>query len=124
MIGEKFIDHKPCALVLRIMAALLDLGTQYPCHSYSVARPVCCCVFFHHAVATSSLFSHPCKSTSFRGGCHDPALFAAHSPLDLFRMIDAENKRVGVTRQAWMKMVRDEWLHQRPYGNASCDTIS
>jgi len=31
----------------------------------------------HPAVATSSLFAHPCKSTALRGGCHDPALFAA-----------------------------------------------
>jgi hypothetical protein len=102
--------------MLRVTPELLNFCTQYLCHAMAAFPP--------QAVATLSLFSHPCKSTSFRGDCHDPALFAAHSPLDLFRMIDAGNKRVGVTRQAWMKMVRDEWLHQRPYGNASCDTIS
>jgi hypothetical protein len=34
-------------------------------------------------------------------------------PLDLLRQIDAECQRVGVTRQAWIKMVCAEWLWQR-----------
>lgn len=31
-------------------------------------------------------------------------------PLDLLRQIDAECQRIGVTRQAWIKMVCDERL--------------
>ena len=34
-------------------------------------------------------------------------------PLDLLRQIDTECQRVGVTRQAWIKMVCAEWLWQR-----------
>ncbi len=33
-------------------------------------------------------------------------------PLDLLRQIDTECQRVGVTRQAWIKMVCDERLRQ------------
>jgi hypothetical protein len=33
-------------------------------------------------------------------------------PLDLLRMIDEECKRLGVTRQAWIKMTCDERLRQ------------
>ena len=33
-------------------------------------------------------------------------------PLDLLREIDTECQRVGVTRQAWIKMVCDERLRQ------------
>lgn len=33
-------------------------------------------------------------------------------PLALLRQIDAECQRVGVTRQAWIKMVCDERLRQ------------
>ena len=33
-------------------------------------------------------------------------------PLELFRQIDAECRRIGVTRQAWIKMVCDEHLRQ------------
>ena len=33
-------------------------------------------------------------------------------PLELLRQIDTECRRIGVTRQAWIKMVCDEWLHQ------------
>jgi hypothetical protein len=33
-------------------------------------------------------------------------------PLELLREIDAECQRVGVARQAWIKMVCDERLHQ------------
>ena len=33
-------------------------------------------------------------------------------PLDLLKAIDAECKRVGVTRQAWIKMACDERLRQ------------
>lgn len=33
-------------------------------------------------------------------------------PLELLRQIDAECQRVGVTRQAWIKMVCDERLRQ------------
>ena len=34
-------------------------------------------------------------------------------PLALLREIDAECGRIGVTRQAWIKMVCAEWLWQR-----------
>ena len=34
-------------------------------------------------------------------------------PLDLLRQIDTECQRVGITRQAWIKMVCAEWLWQR-----------
>ena len=34
-------------------------------------------------------------------------------PLDLWRQIDTECQRAGVTRQAWIKMVCAEWLWQR-----------
>jgi hypothetical protein len=33
-------------------------------------------------------------------------------PLELLRQIDTECQRVGVTRQAWIKMVCDERLRQ------------
>ena len=33
-------------------------------------------------------------------------------PLDLLREIDTECQRVGVTRQAWIKMICDERLRQ------------
>lgn len=33
-------------------------------------------------------------------------------PLSLLRMIDAECKRVGITRQAWIKMACDEKLQE------------
>ncbi len=33
-------------------------------------------------------------------------------PLGLLRQIDAECQRIGVTRQAWIKMVCDERLRQ------------
>ena len=33
-------------------------------------------------------------------------------PLELLREIDAECQRVGVTRQAWIKMICDERLRQ------------
>ncbi|MBV7331054.1 hypothetical protein KFU94_23010 [Chloroflexi bacterium TSY] len=33
-------------------------------------------------------------------------------PLNLLRAIDAECQRIGVTRQAWIKMVCDERLRQ------------
>ena len=33
-------------------------------------------------------------------------------PLNLLRQIDAECRRVGVTRQSWIKMVCDERLRQ------------
>jgi hypothetical protein len=33
-------------------------------------------------------------------------------PLDLLRQIDAECQRVGVTRQAWIKIACDERLRQ------------
>jgi hypothetical protein len=33
-------------------------------------------------------------------------------PLDLLRQIDAECTRIGVTRQAWIKMACDERLRQ------------
>jgi hypothetical protein len=33
-------------------------------------------------------------------------------PLDLLRQIDAECARIGVTRQAWIKMACDERLRQ------------
>ncbi len=32
-------------------------------------------------------------------------------PLNLLKIIDAECRRVGVTRQAWIKMTCDEKLH-------------
>jgi len=35
-------------------------------------------------------------------------------PLGLLQRIDAECQRVGVTRQAWIKMVCDERLRQTP----------
>ena len=35
-------------------------------------------------------------------------------PLALLRQIDAECQRVGVTRQAWIKMVCAEYLRQTP----------
>ncbi len=35
-------------------------------------------------------------------------------PLNLLRQIDAECKRVGVSRQAWIKMVCDERLRSMP----------
>ena len=35
-------------------------------------------------------------------------------PLGLLQRIDAECQRVGVTRQAWIKMVCDERLSQMP----------
>ena len=34
-------------------------------------------------------------------------------PLDLLRQIDTECQRVGITRQAWIKMACAEWLWQR-----------
>ncbi len=34
-------------------------------------------------------------------------------PLGILRQIDEECQRVGVTRQAWIKMVCAEWLWQR-----------
>jgi hypothetical protein len=34
-------------------------------------------------------------------------------PLDLLRSIDAECRRVGVTRQAWIKMICDERIQQK-----------
>lgn len=37
-------------------------------------------------------------------------------PLNLLREIDAECRRVGVTRQAWIKMVCDERLRQLTIG--------
>lgn len=33
-------------------------------------------------------------------------------PLNLLREIDAECKRIGVTRQSWIKMICDERLRQ------------
>lgn len=40
-------------------------------------------------------------------------------PLSLLRMIDAECKRVGITRQAWIKMACDEKLQQIQRGRGS-----
>jgi hypothetical protein len=37
-------------------------------------------------------------------------------PLELLRQIDSECQRVGVTRQAWIKMVCDERLRQALIG--------
>jgi hypothetical protein len=37
-------------------------------------------------------------------------------PLELLRQIDTECQRVGVTRQAWIKMVCDERLRQTLIG--------
>ena len=37
-------------------------------------------------------------------------------PLELLRQIDTECQRVGVTRQAWIKMVCDERLRQMLVG--------
>ena len=39
-------------------------------------------------------------------------------PLELLREIDTECQRVGVTRQAWIKMVCDERLRQALTGSA------
>ncbi len=40
-------------------------------------------------------------------------------PLELLRAIDAECKKVGVTRQAWIKMTCDERLRQVQSGSSS-----
>ena len=39
-------------------------------------------------------------------------------PLELLRQIDTECQRVGVTRQAWIKMVCDERLRQLLVGQS------
>jgi hypothetical protein len=40
-------------------------------------------------------------------------------PLELLRAIDAECQKVGVTRQAWIKMACDERLRQVQSGRSS-----
>ena len=43
-------------------------------------------------------------------------------PLDLLRQIDAECQRIGVTRQAWIKMACDERLRQVTHSGIREDT--
>ena len=45
-------------------------------------------------------------------------------PLDLLRQIDAECARIGVSRQAWIKMVCDERLRQAPHSSVRQDMTS
>lgn len=51
-------------------------------------------------------------STYFTGQYHAKQNVTVDFPLSLLRQIDAECERLGVTRQAWIKMVCDERIRQ------------
>jgi hypothetical protein len=51
-------------------------------------------------------------SAHFTGQHRAKQLVNVDFPLNLLRQIDAECERLGVTRQAWIKMVCDEKIRQ------------
>jgi hypothetical protein len=51
-------------------------------------------------------------SAHFTGQYHAKQRVNVDFPLNLLRQIDAECRRLGVTRQAWIKMTCDERIRQ------------